>query len=162
MRASLLIISLFSSSFQCIYCFSTSSLKRFSIVRDQSVSKSSLQVTSVFNSDRIDESSLKYQILQLGATLDRGQMFNPTSGEQYSGNMKVARSKVDKLVSLQQKNYTLEEMDGEWELVFSTVPHGIFRSSPFFLAIQEAYRQAGKPEEALLFFKLHVSSFILI
>ena len=52
-------------------------------------------------------------------------------------------------------------MDGEWELVLSTVPHGIFRSSPFFLAIQEAYEYAesktfedgtSKPN---LFFKLH-------
>ena len=33
----------------------------------------------------------------------------------------------------------MEDLDGEWELVFSTVKHGIFRSSPFFLAVQEAF-----------------------
>jgi len=46
-------------------------------------------------------------------------------------------------------------------LILTTVPHGIFRSSPFFLAIQEAYEYAetktfedgtSKPG---LFFKLH-------
>jgi hypothetical protein len=49
----------------------------------------------------------------------------------------------------------LEELDGEWELVFSDVAHGIFRSSPFFLAIQEAYSRAGEPDKAELFFRLH-------
>ena len=32
----------------------------------------------------------------------------------------------------------ISALDGEWELVFSDVAHGIFRSSPFFLAIEEA------------------------
>ena len=50
---------------------------------------------------------------------------------------------------------SLEPLDGEWELVFTSVNHGIFRSSPFFLAIQDAYARAGVPEKAELFFKLH-------
>ena len=50
---------------------------------------------------------------------------------------------------------SLDELAGEWELVFTNVKHGIFRSSPFFLAIQEAYASAGVPEKAELFFKLH-------
>ncbi len=92
----------------------------------------------------------------MGATLDRGQVYNPTSGEQYSNNMMVAKQKIEKLANTQiSKIYTLEDMDGEWELVLSTVPHGIFRSSPFFLAIQEAYRQGGDVSKAQLFFKLH-------
>ena len=33
--------------------------------------------------------------------------------------------------------------------------HGIFRSSPFFLAIQQAYANDGVPEKAELFFRLH-------
>ena len=37
---------------------------------------------------------------------------------------------------------TLRDIEGEWELVLTTVPHGIFRSSPFFLAIQEAFEYA--------------------
>lgn len=38
---------------------------------------------------------------------------------------------------------------------FTDVAHGIFRSSPFFLAIEEAYANAGGPEKADLFFRLH-------
>ncbi len=88
---------------------------------------------------------LKAQILQLGATLDRGQAYNPTAGEYYSSTMKIAKEKVEELVSRAESGNvpkTLEEMEGEWELVFTSVPHGIFRSSPFFLAIQEAFEYA--------------------
>lgn len=113
---------------------------------------------SVFTRDlkSADELSLKYQILHLGATLDRGQLYNPTSGDHYISNMNTARMIIDELISKQiNQRYTLEQMDGEWELIFSTVKHGIFRSSPFFLAIQEAYRQNGEADKAELFFKLH-------
>merc|ERR1719310_812823 len=53
---------------------------------------------------------------------------------------------------------TLDALDGEWELVFTDVAHGIFRSSPFFLAIQQAYAANAEPpapEKAELFFRLH-------
>ena len=55
---------------------------------------------------------------------------------------------------------SLDELEGEWELVLSTVPHGIFRSSPFFLAVQEAFQYAENTtafgeDKANLFFKLH-------
>lgn len=100
---------------------------------------------------------LKFQILQLSAALDRGQAYNPTSGDYYSDRMQVARNKIEELVS---KNPTpsitsLAQLQGEWELVLSTVPHGIFRSSPFFLAIQAAYESVGQIDKAELFFKLH-------
>lgn len=120
-------------------------------------SQNNFRVSNVFTSSETPtESELKYQILQLGASLDRGQVYNPTSGPQYSNNMKIAREKIESLaVTQKEKSFTLQDMDGEWELVLSTVPHGIFRSSPFFLAIQEAFRQGGEPEKASLFFKLH-------
>ena len=72
--------------------------------------------------------------------------------------MKFAKSKIENLIksgSTRKRIESLDEINGEWELVLSTVPHGIFRSSPFFLAIQEAYAIAGEPEKASLFFKLH-------
>jgi hypothetical protein len=85
----------------------------------------------------------KAQILQLGAALDRGQAYNPTSGAYYEETMMVAREKIEQLTADTTKiPSTLEEMAGEWELVLSTVPHGIFRSSPFFMAIQESYEYA--------------------
>lgn len=99
---------------------------------------------------------LKYQILQLGAALDRGQSYNPTSGEYYADRMKTARRTIENLIATKKslpKN--LEDLNGEWELVLTTVPHGIFRSSPFFLAIQDAYAAGGDAAKANLFFKLH-------
>jgi hypothetical protein len=137
-----------------------------------SLSQSAATVDSWFASDTRGTSTeaaatvlplekLKAQILQLGAALDRGQAYNPTSGDYYKGTMDVARGKIDALLS----NYptvpsSLEELEGEWELVLSSVPHGIFRSSPFFLAIQESYEYAEEKEmngepKANLFFRLH-------
>ena len=96
---------------------------------------------------------VKAQILQLGAALDRGQSYNPTSGSYYEESMNTARRKIEELLEVSDDKIpsTLSEMDGEWELIFSTVPHGIFRSSPFFLAIQESYEYA---EEKGAFFSL--------
>jgi hypothetical protein len=101
-------------------------------------------------------SDLKFDILQLGAALDRGQAYNPTSGSYYSDRMLVAKEKIEELILKNEDMPTkLAQLDGEWELILSTVPHGIFRSSPFFLAIQDAYDKGGQLEKAELFFKLH-------
>jgi hypothetical protein len=100
----------------------------------------------------------KAQLLQLGASLDRGQAYNPTSGEYYKERMDAAVSTIQSFLEAHPDNVptTMQDIQGEWELVLSTVPHGIFRSSPFFLAIQEAYEIAdNKSSKANLFFKLH-------
>lgn len=97
------------------------------------------------------------QILQLGAALDRGQSYNPTSSEAYREPMEKCRAIIDSLCATAagKMKPSAASIDGEWELVFTTVPHGIFRSSPFFLAIQEAYAVVDAAEKANLFFKLH-------
>ena len=97
---------------------------------------------------------VKAQILQLGAALDRGQSYNPTSGSYYEESMNTARRKIEELLEVSDDKIpsTLSEMEGEWELVFSTVPHGIFRSSPFFLAIQESYEYSEEKGELFNFF----------
>jgi len=95
---------------------------------------------------------LRWSLLRMAAALDRGQAYNPTSGAYYGERMAVARELLDELLQRPSKNFTMEDLDGEWELVFSTVKHGIFRSSPFFLAVQEAF---GNQESSELFFKLH-------
>lgn len=117
---------------------------------------------SIFDTASTSELQTKTQILQLGAALDRGQSYNPTSGEYYKETMDVARSKIEELLAQSPGKIPtkLEDLDGEWELVLSTVPHGIFRSSPFFLAIQESYEYAEEKEmngepKANLFFRLH-------
>jgi hypothetical protein len=114
---------------------------------------------------RSSKDRLKAQILQLGAALDRGQSYNPTSGEYYSSTMEIARSRIKSLIARADPDGTnvpksLNDIAGEWELVFTTVKHGIFRSSPFFLAVQEAFeygreREAFGQDKATLFFKLH-------
>lgn len=115
------------------------------------------------SSKDLSSEQVKAQILQLGAALDRGQSYNPTSGEYYSGTMDAARKKIMDLIDASGgKNVpqSLEDVQGEWELVLTTVKHGIFRSSPFFLAVQEAFSYAEEKEafgedKATLFFKLH-------
>lgn len=101
-------------------------------------------------------------IFQLGATLDRGQAYNPTSGEYYGDRIEVATEKLDAFCQQYgNRDVSLDDIQGEWELVLTTVKHGIFRSSPFFLAIQESYEQYAETKEAFgmpkadLFFKLH-------
>ena len=107
---------------------------------------------SWFATDSLSISQLKAQILQLGAALDRGQAYNPTSGDYYAKNMNIAKDKILKLLSLSsEKNIPaegdLDSIQGEWELVLTTVKHGIFRSSPFFLAVQEAFEFAEEKGE---------------
>lgn len=72
--------------------------------------------------------------------------------------MAAAKKKIEDLAATATPTSiptSLSDFDGEWELVLTTVPHGIFRSSPFFLAIQQAYATAGELDKADLFFKLH-------
>lgn len=99
---------------------------------------------------------LKMKILISAAALDRGQSYNPTSSDAYRERMEITTSLMRELIAASPPLPTnLAALDGEWELVFTNVAHGIFRSSPFFLAIQEAYANAGVPDKAELFFKLH-------
>ena len=64
---------------------------------------------------------LKAQILQLGAALDRGQAYNPTSGSYYESSMKAAKDRIQTLVDDHPKPaMTLADMEGEWELVLTT------------------------------------------
>ena len=84
---------------------------------------------SIFSEEKAEfltSDNVKMQILQLGAALDRGQVYNPTSGEQYKQNMDMARNKIELLISKRRPNsLRFQAMEGEWELVLSTVPHGI-------------------------------------
>ena len=99
---------------------------------------------------------VKMRLLTLAAALDRGQSYNPTSSDAYSERMATMTATIEELVANTPALPTeLSALDGEWELIFTNVAHGIFRSSPFFLAIEEAYRRDGEPDKAQLFFRLH-------
>lgn len=70
---------------QIILCFSTNAYALISpLVKPVSVFSSSADKVQTVE-------SLKSQILQLGASLDRGQAYNPTSGSYYADRMDVAR-----------------------------------------------------------------------
>ena len=60
--------------------------------------------------------SLKAEILTLGATLDRGQAYNPTSGEYYSDRIEIAKEKIDGFISSHPNNVprTMGDIEGEW------------------------------------------------
>ncbi|GAX18744.1 hypothetical protein FisN_26Hh037 [Fistulifera solaris] len=119
--------------------------------------------SSAIETPALSVEAYKMKLLQLGASLDRGQAYNPTSGDYYADRMQAATATIRDFVQQYPKPpQSMADIQGEWELVLSTVPHGIFRSSPFFLAIQEAYEVYAEEKtmgngmsKADLFFKLH-------
>jgi hypothetical protein len=69
--------------------------------------------SSSYSSDEI--LSLKFQILQLGSALDRGQSYNPTSGEYYAEKMQFAKSKINELIGKATTfPIALSDINGEW------------------------------------------------
>ncbi len=103
-----------------------------------------------------DRKKIKMDIYKLSAATDRGQRLNKLISPVYQEKLYEIKELVKKL---QEKSDLINEKDlsGEWELIFSDVE--LFRSSPFFLAIEKSLNNRIKSD---LFFKLHqlqVSSF---
>ena len=92
---------------------------------------------------------LKKQIYQIAATTDRGQRLNKFIAPIYQEKLKEMEELIKILESFNTK-VSEETLSGEWELIYSTVE--LFRSSPFFLAIEKALNDEFKSN---LFFKLH-------
>tara|TARA_B100000900_G_scaffold159910_1_gene135814 strand:- start:566 stop:1312 length:747 start_codon:yes stop_codon:yes gene_type:complete len=104
----------------------------------------------------ISKEKLKQAIYKLSALTDRGQRLNKLISPLYQEKL----TEINKIIQ-NLKDYsepiTEDIITGEWELIFSNVE--LFRSSPFFLAIENALNNKVKSD---LFFKLHqlqVSSF---
>ncbi len=95
-------------------------------------------------------SGLKALIYKISAVTDRGQRMNGMVAPIYQEKSMEMERLVDKIVPL-SKNITESSIEGEWELIYSSVE--LFRSSPFFLAIEKALKNKGKSD---LFFKLHL------
>ena len=96
-----------------------------------------------------DIEEIKKKIYQIAAITDRGQRLNKLIAPMYQEKLK----EMGKLIkSLENFNMEVseEKLSGEWELIYSTVE--LFRSSPFFLAIEKALNDEFKSN---LFFKLH-------
>ena len=108
---------------------------------------------------------LKGRILQIAALSDRGQRLNTLVAPVYQELRTEMKNAADKLCAM---SFTVNEkaLAGEWELVYSDVE--LFRSSPFFLAIEQALDTSpGIPalgkwlgitdptKKSAMFFKLH-------
>eukprot|EP00951_Prasinocladus_malaysianus_P030999 scaffold294812_cov30-Prasinocladus_malaysianus.AAC.1 len=100
-------------------------------------------------SPRVED--LKLQILQHSSTVDRGQLHDRLVSKAYEGKRQQLRRLIGELCDSRQPDaFKEEDIEGEWELVYSTCQ--LFRSSPFFMAIQAAFNDTRKSS---LFFKLH-------
>ena len=96
-----------------------------------------------------ETNGIKNKIYQIAAITDRGQRLNPFISPIYQEKL----NEMDELIKdLEKHNSAIseEKLSGEWELIYSTVE--LFRSSPFFLAIEKALNDEFKSK---LFFKLH-------
>ncbi len=92
---------------------------------------------------------LKKQIYQIAALTDRGQRLNKLIAPMYQEKSKDMEELIKSLESFEYE-ISEEKLSGEWELIYSNVE--LFRSSPFFLAIEKALNNEFKSN---LFFKLH-------
>ena len=96
-----------------------------------------------------DVYEVKRKMYQISAITDRGQRLNPFVSPMYQEKLKEMEQLVNDLEK-QNSEISEEKLSGEWELIYSTVE--LFRSSPFFLAIEKALNDEYKSN---LFFKLH-------
>ncbi len=97
-----------------------------------------------------DRKDLKALIYKVSAATDRGQRMNAMIAPVYKEKSLEMRKLVESLKPLSDK-ITQSSIEGEWELIYSSVE--LFRSSPFFLAIEKALNNKTKSD---LFFKLHL------
>ena len=97
-----------------------------------------------------DREDLKALIYQIAAVTDRGQRMNAMIAPMYQNKMVEMNKLLEHLVPLSDA-INQSSIEGEWELVYSSVE--LFRSSPFFLAIEKALDDKFKSD---LFFKLHL------
>ena len=96
-----------------------------------------------------DIEGIKKKIYQIAAITDRGQRLNPFVANMYQEKLQEMDQLIKDLKK-QNSEITEKKLSGEWELIYSTVE--LFRSSPFFLAIEKALNNEFKSN---LFFKLH-------
>ena len=97
-----------------------------------------------------ERNDLKALIYKIAAETDRGQRMNPMIAPMYKNKLIEMDKLVKNLVPLSGE-ITQSALEGEWELIYSSVE--LFRSSPFFLAIEKALNDKSKSD---LFFKLHL------
>ena len=97
----------------------------------------------------MEKEMIKKEICRISALTDRGQRLNKLIAPVYKDQLIKIKQLVEDLEKYNTKP-TKDNLSGEWELIFSNVE--LFRSSPFFLAIEDALDNEFKSN---LFFKLH-------
>ena len=101
-----------------------------------------------------DVGALKLRLLRASAASDRGQLHNAFvwGADAYGPERAAVAALVSALEATQASAAPppLSALDGDWELVYASGQ--LFRSSPFFLAVSEAFGDTAKSE---LFFRLH-------
>ena len=96
-----------------------------------------------------DINEIKKNILHIAAVTDRGQRLNKLIAPMYREKL-IEMEKLIENLKYFGSEISEEALSGEWELIYSTVE--LFRSSPFFLAIEKSLNNEFKSN---LFFKLH-------
>ena len=98
---------------------------------------------------KLETKKIKEKIYKISAKTDRGQRLNKLIAPMYQENLKEIRSLTKELIAFNSE-VNEKKLNGDWELIFSDVE--LFRSSPFFLAIEKALDNQKRSD---LFFKLH-------
>ena len=98
---------------------------------------------------KLEKKEIKEKIYKISAKTDRGQRLNKLIAPMYQENLKEIRSLTKELIAFNSE-VNEKKLNGDWELIFSDVE--LFRSSPFFLAIEKALDNQKRSD---LFFKLH-------
>jgi len=99
---------------------------------------------------------VKERVLKLAALTDRGQRTNALVAETFQEEKVEMRRLCEQLAASASASAlpppeARESVAGAWDLVYSDVE--VFRSSPFFLAVEAALNDKAKSD---LFFKLHL------
>ena len=77
---------------------------------------------------------IKKKIFQIAAVTDRGQRLNKLIAPVYQDKLIEMDDLIESL-KIYSSEISEESLSGEWELIYSNVE--LFRSSPFFLAIEK-------------------------
>ena len=97
----------------------------------------------------LSKEEIKEEIYKISAKTDRGQRLNKLVAPVYKENLEEIKFLTKELIQFSDEIIE-DKLNGEWELIFSDVE--LFRSSPFFLAIEKALDNKKRSD---LFFKLH-------
>jgi len=112
---------------------------------------------------KLSKADIKMELIKLGAKTDRGQLLFPQKAyapmDDYNRkHREKIKLLVESLIEEGGRNGIVgkkELLNGSWECVLATKQ--IFRSSPFFMAIQDSFGDAtfGDAKSSEVFFRLH-------